>query len=554
MKSLLIATALISSSFYTLSAAAEQIVITKANGYNWDAKRNLQKFEAMAIDDQGKVLEVGNEKAILSKYPKAKLVDVKGKTILPGLIDAHGHVFNLGKIKSQLNLRDTTNLKQAQEAIAQYAKKFPQQQWILGGGWNQAIWKLGRFPFAKEIDVVVAERPVWLKRIDGHAAWANSKALSLAGITSKTKDPVGGKIERDEKGNATGILVDSAMDLMEKVLPASNQSEQKLALDAALEQMRSVGLTSVHDAGVNQASDTLFREYANQGKLTTRIYGMIGGVDLFFDAVSKSGPLMSLGNDQYALRAVKLYTDGALGSRGAALMQPYSDAPHTKGLLFSSDKDMAAMIAKAAAKGYQVNVHAIGDAGNRQVIESFAKLPKSSNASVLRHRVEHAQIVDLSDIERINQLGLIPSMQPTHATSDMNMAEDRVGAQRLKGAYAWRTFLKQGARIACGSDFPIESPNPFWGIHAAVTRQDMQGQPVNGWHAEQAMSVEEALKCFTIDAAYAGNQEKIVGSLEKGKWADFVVVDQDIFTMPKKDIYKIKVLQTWQAGRVVFQQ
>lgn len=554
MKRLTLVTAVISTFIMTHAPSYADTLITKANGYTWNAKQSLVRFDAMAVSDAGKILEVGTEKDLLKTYPKAKQISVEGKTVLPGLIDAHGHVFNLGKVQSQLSLRETGNLKQAQDAIAQYAAKFPQHQWILGGGWNQAIWKLGRFPTAKEIDSVVADRPVWLRRIDGHAAWANSKAMKLAGIDRNTKDPVGGKIERDAKGEATGIFVDSAMALMEKVLPPSNESEQRAALDAALKEMRSIGLTSVHDAGVDQSSDALFREYASNGKLTTRVYGMIGGVGSFFDSVSSKGPLMSLGHDKYALRAVKLYTDGALGSRGAALLQPYSDAAHTKGLLFSSNKEMDAMVAKAAAKGYQVNVHAIGDAGNRQVIESYAKLPKANNASVLRHRVEHAQVVALSDINRIVELGLIPSMQPTHATSDMNMAEDRVGAERIKGAYAWRTFLKQGARIACGSDFPIESANPFFGIYSAVTRQDHQGNPVKGWHPEQAMTVEEALKCFTIDAAFAGNQEKLIGSLEKGKWADFVVIDQDILKVPAKDIYKTKVLQTWQAGRLVYQK
>jgi len=527
-------------------------LFVKANGYTLNQKQQLQVFDAMLVDDAGKVIATGTQKLLQKKMPQAKLVDLGGKTVLPGLIDAHGHVFGLGTSASQLSLRATSNLTEALSAIKRYAEQATQQQWILGGEWNQAIWKLGRFPTAKELDTVVADRPVWLRRVDGHAGWANSKALALAGITKTSADPVGGKIERDSNGEASGILVDAAMDIIEKVIPAQNDAELRVALDAALKQLRSVGLTTVHDAGVDAQSDKLFREYATQGKLTTRVYGMIGGVDQFFDAVSIAGPLKSHADDRYVLRSVKLYSDGALGSRGAALLAPYSDAPHTKGLLFVQDNEMQRMVKKAAAKGYQVNVHAIGDAGNRQVIDALASLPKKNDAQTLRHRIEHAQVLELSDIPRVAKANIIPSMQPTHATSDMNMAEDRVGKERIKGAYAWRTFLKQGSKIPCGSDFPIESPNPFWGIYAAVTRQDHQQMPVKGWHPEQAMTVQEAFRCFTLDAAYAGHQEKILGSLEKGKWADFIVIDQDIFKIPSKDIYKTVVLQTWQAGKQVY--
>nr|WP_315467836.1 amidohydrolase [uncultured Undibacterium sp.] len=538
-------------STFSWQAHADTLFV-HANAYTLNAKQQLQKFDAMLVDDKGRVLATGLQKNLQKKNPQAKLVDLGGKTVLPGLIDAHGHVFGLGTAASQLSLRATNNLTEALAAISLYAKQATQQQWILGGEWNQAIWKLDRFPNAKELDSVVADKPVWLRRVDGHAGWANSKALALAGITKSTPDPAGGKIERDEHGEASGILVDSAMDILEKVIPPQNDAELRIALDAALKQLRSVGLTTVHDAGVDAQSDKLFREYATQGKLTTRVYGMIGGVDQFFDVVSTAGPLKNLADDRYALRAVKLYSDGALGSRGAALLAPYSDAPHTKGLLFVQDKQMQSMVQKAAAKGYQVNVHAIGDAGNRQVIDALASIPKQHDAKILRHRIEHAQVLELSDIPRVAKANIIPSMQPTHATSDMNMAEDRVGKDRIKGAYAWRSFLKQGSKIPCGSDFPIENPNPFWGIYSAVTRQDHQQMPVKGWYPEQAMTVQEAFRCFTLDAAYAGHQEKIVGSLEKGKWADFIVIDQDIFTIPSKDIYKTVVLQTWQAGKQVY--
>jgi predicted amidohydrolase YtcJ len=400
----------------------------------------------------------------------------------------------------------------------------------------------------------VADRPVWLERVDGHAGWANSRALALAGITDRTPDPVGGKIVRDGAGHATGVLVDAAQAMIQKVLPQPTQQEARTMLDRALDRMASVGLTGSHDAGIGIAQDRLYRDYADQGRLTARIYAMIGGTGADFDQLAQNGPLNTYGHDMYALRAVKLYADGALGSRGAALLAPYTDDPHSHGLLFHSNGEIDAMIAKAMKKGYQVNVHAIGDAGNRQILDTFAKEVPANRGQALRHRIEHAQVVTLTDIPRFKSIGIIPSMQPTHATSDKNMAEQRIGPERIKGAYAWRTFLAQGSRIACGSDFPVEAPNPFFGIHAAVTRQDADGNPIAGWYPEQEMSLKEAFRCFTLDAAYAGHQEKTLGSLEAGKYADFIVVDRDLFKISPYDIHNIAVLETWVGGRQVYRK
>jgi predicted amidohydrolase YtcJ len=538
--------------------AQADTVIDNANGYTLNARGDVVQFSSMAFDDNGKIIAVGAAKDVAARAPQAKHVDMAGRTVLPGLIDAHGHVFGLGAMLTQLDLSATTSLQQALGAIADYARANPQGAWLRGRGWNQENWKLGRFPTAKELDGVVGERPVWLERVDGHAGWANSRALALAGITDKTPDPAGGKIVRDADGHATGVLVDAAKGLMEKVLPQPTEQEGRVMLDRALQKMASVGLTGAHDAGITVAQDKLYRDYADHGKLTARIYAMIGGTGPDFDQLSKNGPVNSYGKDMYALRAVKLYSDGALGSRGAALLAPYSDDPHSHGLLFHSNQEIDAMIAKAMKKGYQVNVHAIGDAGNKQILDVFAKEIPANRAknggNELRHRIEHAQVVALADIPRFKSIGIIPSMQPTHATSDKNMAEQRIGAKRMEGAYAWRTFLQQGSRIACGSDFPVEAPNPFFGIHAAVTRQDAGGQPIAGWYPEQEMSLKEAFRCFTLDAAYAGHQEKTLGSLEVGKYADFIVIDRDLFKMSPYDIYKTGVLETWVAGRQVYRK
>jgi predicted amidohydrolase YtcJ len=542
-----------------LGAAHADTVIDNANGYTLNAKGDIVQFASMAFDDQGKIIAVGGAKEVASRSPNAKHVDIGGRTVLPGLIDAHGHVFGLGAMLTQLDLSGSTSLDGALKAIGDYARANPQQAWVRGRGWNQEIWKLGRFPTAKELDGAVMERPVWLERVDGHAGWANSRVLALAGITNSTPDPAGGRIVRDENGVATGVLVDAAQALVTRVLPQQTEAEGRQMLDRALQNMASVGLTSVHDAGITIGEDRLYRDYADHGKLSARIYAMIGGTGPDFDQLAKNGPLPSYGKDMYALRAVKLYADGALGSRGAALLAPYSDDPHSHGLLFHTNKEIDAMITKAIRKGYQVNVHAIGDAGNKQILDTFAKeIPANkagaNRADDARHRIEHAQVVTPGDIPRFKSIGIIPSMQPTHATSDKNMAETRIGADRMKGAYAWRTFLQQGSRIACGSDFPVEAPNPFFGIHAAVTRQDKDGQPIAGWYPEQEMSLKEAFRCFTLDAAYAGHQEKTLGSLEAGKYADFIVIDRDMFKISPYDIDKIGVLETWVAGRQVYQK
>jgi predicted amidohydrolase YtcJ len=346
-------------------------------------------------------------------------------------------------------------------------------------------------------------------------------------------------------------LVDKAMDLIKPFVPPPNDAARLAALRVALAHMNSVGLTGVGDAGVPAATVALYKQLADEGHLSVRVYAMIGDTGADFAALSKNGPLLGYGNDRLTVRSVKLYADGALGSRGAALLAPYSDMPDQRGLLFLTDAQMQEKIATALGAGYQVNIHAIGDAANRQVLNAFETVYRTVRGPELRNRIEHAQVVALSDIPRFRQLGLIASMQPTHATSDMNMAEQRIGPERLRGAYAWRTFLDQGTRIAAGSDFPVESDNPFFGLHAAVTRTDHTGQPPGGWHPEQAMTLLEAFRAFTLDAAYAQFQETTLGSLEPGKWADFILIDRDLFRMDAKDIWKIRVEQTWLAGERV---
>ena len=534
------------------SAQAAPTLVDHVQGYTFSQDK-LTSFTGLVFD-QGKVLGVGDAAALAKQYPDARRIDGQGKTLLPGLIDAHGHVFRIGFRTSEVAVTGSQSLQEAQARIKAYAEANPVRQWIMGQGWNQVIWKLGRFPTAAELDVAIADRPATLRRVDGHATWANTKALQLAGITRDTPDPAGGRIERDANGNPSGVLVDKAQALLVKVMPPYSDDERRIALNSALRHFGSLGLTGVGDAGVTANEVKIYREFADQKKLTTRVYAMIGDVADDFKVLSANGPLKGYADDRFNLRSVKLYADGALGSRGAALLEPYSDDHSNKGLLFMDDATVQAKMKTALKAGYQVNVHAIGDAANRQILNAFEAAYKDGGGIEQRNRIEHAQVVALSDIPRFKSLGLIASMQPTHATSDMNMAEDRVGTERIKGAYAWRTILKQGTVIAGGSDFPVESANPFFGLHAAVTRTDHEGKPIEGWHPEEAMTLPQAFRAFTLDAAYAQHQEKVIGSLEPGKWADFIVVDQDPFKIAPANLWKTKVLETWLAGEKVYSQ
>ncbi|MDZ7715931.1 MAG: amidohydrolase [Balneolaceae bacterium] len=527
-------------------------VINNVKGYTI-ANGELVTFSSIAFEN-GKVLKTSKHQTLNSEYSSADVIDGEGRIMLPGLIDAHGHVMGLGFQEIDINVAGIESLDATLDSIATYAESYPDLDWIQGRGWNHTRWTVNRFPTAEELDQAVSERPVWLRRVDGHAGWANSKAMELAGITKDTEDPAGGKIIRDEEGNPTGVFVDAAMGLVGSELPPRSDEEKRLALEKALQKMAAHGLTSVHDAGVSVDAWNLYKEFADQGKLKTRIYGMISGAGDTFDKLSSNGPIESYANDKLALRSVKLYADGALGSRGAAMIKPYSDDPDNRGLLFESEDEMTEMIMKTASKGYQTNIHAIGDRGNRVVLNAFERVKDSLGNKGLRHRMEHAQIVSLEDIPRFLELNIIASMQPTHATSDMNMAEDRVGPDRIKGGYAWSTFLEQGTVVAAGSDFPVEHVNPFFGLYSAITRQDHQGNPEGGWYPEEKLSRVEALRAFTIDAAYAAHQEDELGSLETGKWADFILVDRDIFEVPTSEIWQTEVLETWVAGEKVYQK
>ena len=531
------------------SQTSEQLVVKNVNGYTFDNDRQLQQFQTLVIEE-GKVIAIGGPE-LTRNYSQAEKVDGQGKTLLPGMTDAHGHVSSLGFSLLRIDLRGLESAQKTAQIVAQYAVQKPALSWIQGRGWNQVLWADKQFPSAAILDAQIDDRPVWLERIDGHAGWANSATMKLAGITKDTLSPAGGEIIRDTAGEPTGIFIDNAMTLVMDIIPQPNDDEITLALDTVSKHFLSLGITSTHDAGVSSAEHALYRKTADKGQMQVRIYGMISSTNTDLDQTFAQGHSIDE-QDFYTIRSVKIYTDGALGSRGAAMLEPYTDRSDHSGLLLTSAEQLRSLFSRAIRADFQVAIHAIGDRGNRIALDEVEHAYATVGGRHLRHRIEHSQIVTLEDIPRFKSLDVIPSMQPTHATSDMNMAEDRIGAERLTGAYAWRRFLNQGSRVVSGSDYPIERADPFAGIHAAVTRQNNANLPKDGWMAEQSMTLQEVLRSFTIDAAWAAHQEERLGGLTVGKWADFILVDQDIFQIEPEALWETKVLETWLGGKQVY--
>ncbi|MEI6417466.1 MAG: amidohydrolase family protein [Sphingomonadales bacterium] len=533
------------------SPALADTLYTNANGYTLDDAGALHRFATLVVADDGHVKATLPAGAAL---PAGTRIDMAGATLWPGLIDAHGHVMGLGEERLQIDLRDTGSIP---DALARIKAGLPATGWVRGRGWNQERWYdgsklVGRFPTASELDTATGDRPAAFARVDGHALWVNSAALKVAGITKDTNDPPGGQIIRDSVGNPTGVFVDNAIALMADKIPHADAARRDLELQMALETMASVGLTGAHDAGMDKDTWDRYLRFAGAGKLTARIYAMAFGPKNRAE-IAPNVPIGWGWHDLLAMQSMKLVSDGALGSRGAYLLAPYADMPNTRGLEIIPAAELKSLITTASAQGFQVNVHAIGDAANRATMDGFAAVPAAERA-LRRHRNEHAQIVDKADIDRFASLNVIASMQPTHATSDKGMAEARVGDARLVGGYAWQTIEKSGAALALGSDFPVEPPDPMFGIHAAVTRQSRDGLPPGGWRPWEKLTLTQALAGFTLWAARAGHAETKVGTLTPGKWADFITLERDPFTAPEGDLWKIKVTGTWLAGKQVFKR
>lgn len=506
---------------------------------------------AFAYDESGKILLVGDDELLFNRFRGANMIDAKGGTVVPGFIDAHGHLMGLAVGLLQADLTGTASTDEIIVRLREFAQGMSDDGWLIGRGWDQNDWPEKSFPTAAVLDAAFPDRPVWLTRVDGHAGWANTRALEAADRDfAGDWQPEGGRIVRAPDGSPSGVFVDSAMGLIARHQPPPSDAAVAQGLDLALQMMARFGLTGVHEAGTSLEALNLYRQRIDINQFPLRLYAMANGVGDALEYLCNNGPIENYGN-RLTAKAVKFYADGALGSRGAALFQPYADDPGNRGLLIQSSKVLDAQVAAAMRCGLQVNTHAIGVRGNAVVLDAY-EAGMATDVSDGRHRIEHAQVVARSHISRFRELDVIASMQPTHATSDMYWAGDRLGQRRLAGAYAWKSFLDAGVYLALGSDFPVESANPILGFYAAVSRQDLQGWPEGGWTPKQLLSREQALRGFTLGAAYAAYQENLVGSIKAGKQADFVILSANIMEIPAAAIPGVKVLETYLDGKRIF--
>ena len=530
------------------SPALADGLVENVNGITLDKDGKVIRFNAVLIGRDGKVTELLTKKDKLPKQLDFRH-DARGATMLPGLIDAHGHVMGLGFQQLTLDLSATNSLAEAQAAIKAYAAKHPDRRWVVGRGWNQEKWGLGRFPTSADLDAAVSDRPVWLERVDGHAGWANSKAMEIARITAASKSPPGGRIELTG-GKPNGIFVDAAGELVGKFVPVPRPAERDLALAEAQKKLLSQGITAIADMGTTIEDWQSYRRAGDDGWLSIRIFGYAAGIDNMV-AIAGPRPTPWLYDDKLRLGGVKLYLDGALGSRGAWLKKPYADAPGQTGLQFLASAEIRNLMVRASMDGFQTAIHAIGDAANAEVVDAVEELAQTYPKNQ-RWRIEHVQIVDPADLPRLGKNDIISSMQPVHQTSDRTMAEARLGPDRLKGAYAWNSVLKAGGKLAFGSDVPVESADPFAGLATAMTREDASGQPFGGWRPEERVTREQALAGFTTGAAYAAFAEDKVGSLTPGHRADFILIDVDPLLSSPGELRKATVRETWVGGRPVY--
>ncbi len=539
----------------TLHAQAPRpadLIVTNARIYTVDDTRPV--VSAMAIRD-GRVAFAGSEREALAlRGASTRMLDLGGRTVIPGMVDAHAHLLGLGMSLTSVNLVGTRSYAEVIARVVERARTAPAGQWIRGRGWDQNQWGDTRFPSHEALTRETPNNPVVLERVDGHALVANAAAMRAAGITAATKDPSGGRIERTASGEPTGVFIDNAQGLVDRASPSTSREEVRSALTAAIAEAHRYGLVGIHDAGESRAVIDLMEEMAKSGALPFRLYVMIGDDSAAIAHYFERGPQSGLYDNHLWIRSIKLYADGALGSRGAALLEPYSDDPNNNGLLVSAPAHIQDVARRALAQGFQVNTHAIGDRGNRVVLDAYDAALRARPTADHRFRVEHAQILNHADIPRFAELGVIPSMQAVHQSSDMYWAGTRLGVARLLGAYAWRSLLATGAVIPNGSDFPVEAVNPLLSFHSAVSRQDAANWPAGGWLPEQRMTRDEALKSMTIWPAFAAFQEQIMGSLSAGKLADFVVLDRDIMTVSEQDIVGTQVLSTWIGGRAVYER
>ena len=537
--------ALTLAAFFLSTPAHADALIDNANGYTLDEDGNLIRFTGLLFDvDTGRITGLLDRNDDRPREVDFRH-DAQGRTVIPGLIDAHGHLMGLGYNAIQLDLSDTTSLEEAMARLAQYSAENPTLRWVVGRGWNQERWGLARFPTAADLDAAVADRPVWLVRVDGHAGVANSTAMAEAGITASAQSPAGGRIERDGR-QPNGVFIDAAMALVEQAIPTPQPPVRDMALREAQELLLSYGVTTMHDMGTSADDWGVLRRAGDRDLLQIRVISYANALETLLD-IAGDAKTPWLYDGRLRMVGLKIYGDGALGSRGALLNAPYADAPGEMGLALIDGIALRNRLSRLSLDRFQAAIHAIGDGANREALGAIEELA-TRYTDDRRWRIEHAQVVDPADLSRFGRHGIIASMQPVHQTSDRLMAEARLGPNRLTGAYAWNSMLRAGSTLAFGSDFPVESPNPFPGLAVAISRQDANGQPPSGWQAHERISLQQAFAAFTTDAAFAGFAEDRIGRLGEGLYADFLILDRDIFDATPEEIRTTQVAETWVGG------
>jgi len=528
------------------------------NGNIYTANDHQPKAEAIAVKGD-RIIFVGSNRDAQKYVGKTtRVIDLNGKTLLPGMTDSHQHLAGVGFREMTLNLEGTTSLEDFLVKVKARVDQARPGEWVTGRGWIETFWKPPVFPTRAKLDQIAPNNPVILTRADGHASVVNSAALKVAEVDKNTPNPFGGEISKASDGEPNGMLIDAAQGLVRRHIPATTPQDAERAVVLGVKRNIKLGWTQIQDAGGSYAEAEFFKKLYGEGKIKLRIYKAVHGPGSSAAQLLAAGPIIGAFDNRFTFRTIKVVSDGALGSRGAALLGPYSDAPNTSGFLTVKQEELAPMLALALENGIQVETHAIGDRANRFTLDEYEKAFNAVPAAQRkvadpRWRVEHSQIVNPVDLPRFAKLGVIPSMQPSHAIGDLHFAPSRLGIARLKGAYAWQSFIKSGAIIPGGSDAPVERGEPMIEFYAAIARKDMKGFSGEGWHAEEAVTREQALKMFTVWPAYAAFEEKLRGAVEVGKLADFTILSADIMKIPEMEILKTRCVMTVIGGEIVYE-
>ncbi len=565
----LVILALVCNSLPSGAQARRTVTLVLTNGKVFTADARGTIAQAVAVDND-RIVAVGTDAEIKARYTGARTVDLKGRLVTPGFNDAHLHFLGGGLSLLRVDLIGAKTLDEAKRRIAAKVKELPPGSWVTGRGWDHTLWG-GQWPTRKDLDEVAPSNPVFVQRVDGHVSWANSLALEKAGLTRETRAPEGGEILHDEKGEPTGILKETAAQLVGRVVPQPTPAELLQALGRALEEARRYGLTSIQDNS-GYRTTLLYRELLKQGKLTVRVAEWQDFEDSVEELKRQRAEFETFKDDPRRLRltALKGYVDGTLGSRTAAMLAPFADDPANSGIPRRPPEELTRMIVERDAAGFQIALHAIGDRANRMALDGYAAAftesskrvqppDKNSSSSIIhlpsprRHRVEHAQVVAPSDFARFRDLGVIASMQPSHAISDKRWAQDRLGEYRVQGAYSWHMMRSFGVHVPFGTDWPVEPINPYLGLYAAVTRQNTEGDPAGGWWPQERLSIEDAIRCYTAESAYASSEEVEKGQIATGMLADLVVHSRDLLTIPPPEILQTEVVMTVLGGQVIYE-